>query len=79
MPALRFLADTDLDLQVVGEEIDPLCDPGGQGLLDGLSINLDVPNGGTSRESLNLLLNCSVLGNFSLKTVQSRVIPAAIF
>ena len=71
--------DTDLDLQVVCEEIDPLGDPGGQSLLDGLSINLDIPNGGTSGKSLNLLLNCSVLGNLGLKTVQSGIIPAAIF
>lgn len=58
-----------LDLQVVGEQVDPLGDPCAQGLLDGLGINLDVANSGTGRKGLNFLLCPSVLGNLSLKAV----------
>ena len=62
----------------MSEQVDPLGDPGGQGLLDGLGINLDVANGGTGRQSLDLLLHRSVLGDLSLKAVQCWVIPGAI-
>ena len=48
--------DADLDLKVVGEQVDPLGDPSGQSLLDGLGINLDVANGGTCGQCLDLLL-----------------------
>lgn len=67
-----------LDLQVVGEKVDPLGDPSTQGLLDWLGINFDVANGGTGRQGLDLLLHPSVLGNFSLKAVQGGVLPRAI-
>ena len=64
----------DLDLQVVGEQVDPLGDPSGQSLFDWLGINLDVANGGTGGQCLDLFLDCSVLGNFCLKAVQGWVI-----
>ena len=76
---LKAGREPNLDLQVVCEEIDPLGDPGGQGLLDGLSINLDVANCGTGRKCLDLFLDCPVLGNLSLKAVQGWIIPSAIF
>ena len=60
------------------EQIDPLGDPGGQGLLDRLSINFDVTYCGTGGQSLNLFLDCPVLGNLSLKAVQGRVVLSAI-
>ena len=62
----------------MSEKIDPLGDPSAQSLLDWLGVNLDVANGGADGESLNLLLNCSVLGNLSLKAIQRWVILAAI-
>jgi len=68
----------DLDLQVVSKQVDPLGDPGGQRLLDGLGINLDVANSSACGQSLNLLLDSSVLGDLSLKAVQGWVIPCAI-
>lgn len=70
---------TDLDLEVVREQVYPLGDPSCQSLLDGLGIDLDVADGGACGQRLDLFLDCSVLGDLCLKAVQGRVITCPIF